>query len=206
MGRHPVSGTLRFSLGIEWCQLSVPRKSVVVGQVADVEGFRWDVCDVRPTKYGFALLYGVREDDHPGGRHHLIATDELYRFWDANRTKSHGFLFDLPGGRTTLKRMRKRLGFHFHNDSWNFWLDRTAELEALSAREFAAKYEVSFDMVSEWRLKVLGRTAREPNWWRKKKVLKVLLSGITLREVGMKLDISISQAKRLRDRLKQEPG
>ena len=36
----------------------------------------------------------------------LIATQALQDFWIANRTRGHGFLFVLPAGRTTRKRLR----------------------------------------------------------------------------------------------------
>lgn len=153
------------------------------------------------------MCFGIPEVDQGqlyGRFPSLIATEELWAFWDKNRTALHGFLFDLPAGRTTLKRMRSRLGFHFHRDQWDFWRDRAEELKSLSAREFAAKYEVDLNLVMEWRLRVVGKTARKPGWWRAPRVMKTLLSDSTLSEAGKKLRISISQTKRLRDRAKAE--
>jgi hypothetical protein len=53
-------------------------------------------------------------------------------------------------------------------------------------------------------MKMVGRRARKTGWWRKAKVRKVLLSGLTLIETGRKLGISISHASRLRDRARLE--
>ncbi len=185
------------------------RQLTIVGQVTDVEGRKWDVCDVRPTKHGFSLLFGVPEVDQGvlyGLNASLIATEELWHFWDANRTELHGFLFDLPAGRTTLKRMRSRLGFHFHHDQWDFWIDRAEELHSLPAQEFAEKHGVTIERVFEWRRRIVGKVARETGWWRTPRVLKILLSDLSLSQAGKKLRISISQTHRLRERAKAEAG
>ena len=183
------------------------RKYPIVGQIKDVDGVLWDVRDVRTTGHGFDLHFGTPANNrgsYRGGLPRLIATKALRNFWDANRTKGHGFLYDLPAGRSTLKRVRKRLGFNFLEDVSEFWMDRIEDLESLPSREFAAKYGVNANVASGRRLKLIGKQTREIGWWRSPKVRKVLLSGLTLREIGMKLDISISQAHRLRDRCKRE--
>ncbi|MBL8236397.1 MAG: hypothetical protein JNM66_03200 [Bryobacterales bacterium] len=185
------------------------RKVTIVGQVTDIEGRKWDVCEVRPTKHGFSLLFGIPEVDQGvlyGLNFSLIATQELWDFWDANRTELHGFVFDLSAGRTTLKRMRSRLGFHFRHDHWDFWMDRADELNSLPTYVFAEKYGVTEQRVREWRYRVLGQTARDIGWWRKPRVLKILLSELSLSQAGKKLGISISQAHRLRKRAIAEAG
>jgi hypothetical protein len=183
------------------------RKSTILGQVRDVEGGLWDVRQIRDTKHGFDLLFGSptpRLGSYRGGLTRLIATQPLIDFWEANRTKHDGVLYDLPAGRTTLKRLRHRLGFHYLDDLSEFWKERLEDLAALSVREFAMRHKVDVDVVSDTRMRLLGRRARELDWWRKPRPLKILRSNITLREMAGKLCISISQAKRLRDRARRQ--
>jgi len=183
------------------------RKVKILGRVRDVVGRRWEVREKRETKHGFDLLFGwplPRRESYRTGHTHLIATKPLVAFWQANQT-TRGEIFDLPAGRTTLKRMRRRLGFHYYDDLSEFWWERAEDLQTLSAREFALRHKVDLPVVFETRRKLLGKVARDPDWWRKPRPLKILRSKITLREMGEKLNISISQAKRLRDRaLRQE--
>lgn len=179
------------------------RQAKILGRVRDVEGSLWYVRQIRDTSHGFDLLFGSppnRLGSYRGGLPRLIPTKELYEFWDANRTRRDGVLYDLPAGRTTLKRWRRRLGFHSIEDLFQFWDGHREELETLSAREFARRYNIGIDLVFESRFRVLGRQARDLDWWKTPQVLEVLRSGITLREIGEKLSISISHAKRLRDR------
>jgi hypothetical protein len=179
------------------------RKIPAPGRVRDVEGSLWVVRERRDTKHGFDLLFGTpvhRAPSHQSVPPGLIATKALQDFWAANRTKHDGILYDLPAGRSTLKRVRRRLGFHYHEDLSEFWTDRIEDLETLSARDFAERHNLDISVVFETRLKLLGKSARPLDWWRKPKPLKILQSNITLREMGEKLGISISQAKRLRDR------
>ena len=138
-----------------------------------------------------------------GGPAALIATKPLWDFWEANQLKSHGFLFDLPAGRTTLKRLRRRLGFNFRDDRTDFWTDRIEDLDVLRPSQFAvtgmALAERRSRRLAEKRLS--GRRAyRKIGWWRKAKFRRILLSGLTLIETGRKLGIGTTHAKRLRDR------
>ena len=179
------------------------REVSVLGEVRDVEGGRWEVRETRDTKYGFDLLFGTPLPKPPGpsgGSKCLIATRPLVEFWEANSTRRDGVIMDLPAGRTTLKRMRRRLGFHYFDDLAEFWWDRIEDLRRLSAREFAKRHNVNVNVVFETRRKVLGTSTRELDWWREPKPLKILKSNVPLRVMGEKLDISISHAKRLRDR------
>jgi hypothetical protein len=183
------------------------RKATILGQVRDVDGGLWDVRQIRDTKHGFDLLFGSPTPllgSYRGGLPRLIATQALVDFWKANRTTCGGILFDLPAGRTTLKRVRRRLGINYLDDLSDFWQERIEDLETLSAREFAARHKVDAKVAFENRFKLLGRRARKPDWWRKARPLKILRSSITLREMGEKLNISISQAKRLSDQARQE--
>lgn len=183
-------------------------KAIVLSHVHDVEGRLWGVKDVRTTKYGFNLLFGspeVRPGVYDRGLPRLIATQELVDFWETNRLNLRdGIRFDLPAGRTTLKRMRGRLGFNYQDDRTAFWLERLEDLKTLRIAEFAKRHKVDRATAFDMRCKLLGSRARELGWWRTPPVLEILRSGITLREMGEKLGISISQAKRVRDRALQE--
>src|ERR1035438_59695 len=113
------------------------RNPKILGQVRDVEGSLWDVRQIRDTKHSFDLLFGSPEPrlgSYRGGLPRLIATQPLIDFWEANRTKRDGVLFDLPAGRTTLKRVRRRFGFNNLDDIAEFWMERIEDLDELSAR------------------------------------------------------------------------
>lgn len=176
--------------------------------VTDVEGSLWDVRTVRDTKHGFDLLFGSPSASHlgsyRGGLPRLIATQPLYDFWMANRTKHNGTIFDLPAGRTTLKRVRQRLGFNYFDDVSEFWHERSDDLELLSAREFATRHNVPVELVFDMRRRLLGKRARPIGWWTHPSSLQVLQSNIPLREMGEKLNISISQAHRLKYRARTD--
>ncbi|MBV8866308.1 MAG: hypothetical protein JO210_13025 [Acidobacteriaceae bacterium] len=183
------------------------RKYPILGEVKDVDGDLWDVRDVRDTRHGFDLYFGTPVNNHGayrGGLPRLIATKALQDFWEAHRTQGWGFLYDLPAGRTTLKRVRKRLGFNYRDDLTEFWTDRLEELASSSAREFATRYGVDRSVTFERRRRMLGKRARQIGWWRTPKICGILLSNSTLSQVGQSLGISISHAKRLRDQAKQE--
>jgi hypothetical protein len=149
------------------------------------------------------LLFGAKlpiPGSFQGGRGHLIATQPLVDFREANRRNHDGVITDLPSGRTILKRMRRRLGFNCFEEIPELWQGRIEDLDTLSAREFALRHNVDVQVVFDTRRKLLGTVTRDPDWWRKARPLKVLRSNIQLREVGRKLGISISHAERLRDR------
>ena len=118
---------------------------LILGQVRDINGSLWDVRQIRDAKYGFDLLFGS-PDSHMGNRRsgskNLIATQALVDFWEANRINYGRVRFDLPAGRTTLKRLRRRLGFNYFEDLSDFWQERIEDLKAL-------------------RLKLLGRRGPE---------------------------------------------
>ncbi|MDQ6733257.1 MAG: hypothetical protein M3Z35_03940 [Nitrospirota bacterium] len=182
------------------------RKFPVIGEVKDVYNHLWDIRDIRDTKHGFDLYFGAPANNHGsyrGGLPRLITTNALRDFWHANRTEGHGLLFDLPAGRTTLKRARRRLGLNQRNDVTEFWTDRIEDLGSLRMGEFAARHSVDLSMAFHWRKKIIGKRARPIGWWRNPETRAILLSGVTLSRIGRRLDISISQAKRLRDQTKQ---
>jgi hypothetical protein len=172
--------------------------------VQDIDGAVWEARHIRTTKYGFDLIIGAhwpRRGSYRMGPARLLATQPLVDFWEANRLNHDGMVFDLPAGRTTLKRLRRRLGFNYFGALSEFWQERIEDLKTLSAREFAKRHDVNLEVVFDTRRKLLGIRARPLDWWKKPLPLQVLRSKIPLREVGEKLGISISHAKRLRDRL-----
>jgi hypothetical protein len=177
------------------------RNPKILGQVVDVEGSLWDVRQIRDTKHGFDLLFGspAAPGVYRGGLPRLIATRPLTDFWEAHQTKL-GVLFDLPAGRTTLKRVRHHLGFNYLQDRAEFWQDRIEDLASLKTREFARVHEVPVYVVKRARRKLLGALARPVGWWRKPEFLEILRSSVPLRVMGEKLGISTSQAHRLKHR------
>jgi hypothetical protein len=183
------------------------RNPKILGQVVDVEGYVWDVRQIRDTKHGFELLFGspARPGIYRGGLPRLIATRPLADFWEANQTKHSGVLFDLPAGRTTLKRVRHRLGFNYHQDRADFWQERIQDLASLKSREFARRHSVPVYTVVDIRRKLLGNSTRPAGWWRKPEFLEILRSNVSLRVMGEKLGISTSQAHRLKRRARFQP-
>ena len=172
-------------------------------QLFDVDGSLWDVREARATRHGFDLLFGLPANSHLpgkvlGGPARLIATPALVAYWEINRF-NEGASYDLPAGRSTLKRLRKRLRFNFFTDRRKRWEKLTAELKTLPTCEFAERYQVSKEMTNHWRLDLLGRTARPLGWWHHPHALAVLRNTtLKFREVAHALDISITHAKRLR--------
>jgi hypothetical protein len=183
-------------------------KYPVLYQVRDVENHLWDVRDIRATRHGFDILYGspvYRLSNHRGSPC-LIVTKELIAYWEAHKTKHDGVLYDLPAGRTTLKRARRRYGFNYRHDLKDYWTEHIRDLATLPAREVAARHNVDICVAFERRRQFLGNRARALNWWRTPQTLDVLRSNITLREIGEKLGIGTSHAKRLRDRARLAPA
>jgi hypothetical protein len=174
-------------------------------QVYDVDHSLWDVRDARETKHGFDLLFGTPVNTPLGsstnGLPRLIATDALRDYWERNKTKSKGEVYDLPAGRTTLKRVRKRLGLNVKKDTWTFYRTHTVELRTLSASEFAERYGIDKHVVMHRRLRLLGRKARMIGWWKNEKVVEILREPLTLRAAGEKLGIKITHVARLRKQL-----
>jgi len=89
-------------------------------QVPAFDGTFYDVYESRPTKHGFDLLFGYPTRAHRRiyagyNKTGLIPTAELVAYWDAHRIEPHAN-FDLPAGETTLKRLRKQLGFNMKRD------------------------------------------------------------------------------------------
>ncbi len=187
------------------------RNSGVV-TIKDALGLEWDINEARATKYGFDLYYGKRKDRtgyDVGGPNRLIYTNELKAFWEKCALKHDGTIFDLPGGRTTLKRARLALGFNWDKDSEKFWRKHKHDLKTLTPREFEKKHkhqEITGGRMSSWRLKIVGSKARPLGWWKEPEVLKLLLSeekSLNQVRAELKEEISTSQAFRLRHQAKR---
>ena len=182
-------------------------KYPVIGETRDVDGHLWYVRQVRETKHGFDLLFGSPEsrvEPFPTRLPRLIPTQSLQNFWEANKTRHDSTLYDLPAGRSTLKRVRRRLGFNVEKDRSKYWKKHINDLRVLTAPQAAAKHEMNGCVVRHVRRKLLGKMTRETGWWREPRVVNILLSPVTLREMGQKLGIGTSQAWRLRGRALQE--
>jgi hypothetical protein len=182
-------------------------KYPVIGETRDVDGHLWYIREVRETKHGFDLLFGSPESrvhPLPTGWPQLIATQALKDFWEANKMRHDHTLYDLPAGRSTLKRVRRRLGFNVGKDAVKYWKAHVDDLRTLSASQIAAKHQMNACVVRSVRTRLLGKLTREIGWWREPRVVNILLSPITLREMGKKLGIGTSQAFRLRQRALQE--
>jgi hypothetical protein len=175
-------------------------------QIFDIDGSLWEVREARATKHGFDLLFGFPANSHLQrvsafcGPNRLIATPALVAYWEANRT-NEGAVYDLPAGRTTLKRVRSRLRLNFWQDRRDLWKKRSADLQTLPIREFAERYNVTKEMANAWSHKLLGRNVRPLDWWHHPAALAVLRTpGLKLREIAQKLGIGTSHANRLRKR------
>ena len=179
------------------------QKYPIIGQARDVNGKLFHVREIRTTKHGFDLLFGSRESSSgkiADGHRNLIATQPLLDYWETNRIKQDGAIYDLPAGRTTIKRLRKRFGFNQNVARFEWWQDRIEDLKNLKAREFARRHNVNIFVVMNARLKMVGPIARELGWWNKPEYLEILRSNLTLREIGKKLGIGTSHAHRLKKR------
>ena len=174
-------------------------------------GLEWDIKEARATKYGFDLYYGRRTNPgqyYASGPYRLIYTNELKAFWEQCALKHDGTIFDLPAGRTTLKRARLALGFNWDKDSDRFWRKHKEDMRTLTPREFAKKHkalELTGDRMSFWRLRILGGKARQFDWWKDLDVLKLLLSEEkSLNQIRAVLGekISVTHAARLRRKAK----
>ena len=171
-------------------------------QIVDIDGSLWEVREARATKHGFDLLFGFPANSRISrkfvGPKRLIASPSLVAYWEINRT-NEGASYDLPAGRSTIKRIRKRLRFDLFRDRRNLWKQRIADLTTLPTKECAERYNVDPVVVCYWRQQLAGRLARPLDWWKHPQALAVLRTpGITQKAIGQALNIGTSQAHRLR--------
>jgi hypothetical protein len=181
-------------------------KIPVLFQTSDYQEALWEVTKVRPTKHGFDLLLGYRIGTFFGlGPSRVIVTRELKDFWETNKVNA-GFAYTLPAGRTTLKRIRKRLGYNFRKAMSKYWMDRLGDLGTMRPRDFAVKHGIAREVAFDTRRRLLGKVAREKGWWNQPAILEFLRSDVKVREISEKLGVSLTQACRLRMRAQQKSG
>lgn len=179
-------------------QQQAKRDRATICQIRDVHGVNWDVRQIRPTKHSFFLFFGSPVGKPWSSIPCIIATRELRDFWESNRTRHDGFIYDLPAGRTTLKRIRQRLQFNFRHDWLKYWMARIDDLKSMTPREFAAKHNLATLVVFDMRKKLLGRQCRPLGWWREPWIIDILLAEGTRREAAAKLGIGTTHVNRLR--------
>lgn len=185
--------------------LTGPRQATA-GQVKDFNKAPWNVREVRPTKHGFDLCFGIPCNTYNRpyrGSSRLIVTKALRDYWHAHRTKSLRFFLDLPASSGSIQLALRRLRFCHRADVKAFWTDRVEDLASLPTREFAAKHGVDPAAAFEWRLKLVKR-GRPAGWWHTPQILKLLLSPTPLGEAGRELGIAISEVHRLRGQAMRE--
>ena len=181
------------------------RHAIVVGSVIDFEGRSWDVREFRRTKYGFDLAIGW-PDGRRGkgyGGPALIPTIELIEYWNSAAVR-RGAIYDLPMGRTAIKRLRLVLGMNFYEDVEGWWLDRKKDLDSLRGSHFAKKHGAHESEISQAHTRLIGPRLRARGWWREKTNAEVLLSSLPIREIAQKLKVSDGSARRLRWMLKNQ--
>ena len=193
--------------------MNKPSRDLHVITIKCALGLEWDIKEARATKYGFDLYYGRRTNAgqyYASGPYRLIYTNELKTFWEQCALKYDGTIFDLPAGRTTLKRARLALGFNWEKDSERFWRKHKEDMQALTPRAFEKKHrdhEVTGRRMSEWRRKIIGVRARQLDWWREPEVLKLLLSeekSLNQMRAVLGEKISVTHAQRLRLKAKRD--
>jgi hypothetical protein len=176
------------------------REAIIIGSVKDFWGDEWDVRETRPTTHGFDLCFGWPSGCRgkgfggPG----LICTTALNDYFKTHALDRNGSIYDLPAGRTTIKRVRLILGFNLYAESAVWWEERTEDLTDLPGVEFAKKHAVPASSVSIWRKRLIGKRLREPFWWRENAIAELLQSNLPRAFVAQKLAISVGSVGRLR--------
>ncbi len=186
-----------------------PEPKPVLFQVQDHEGTFYDVFDSRPTKHGFNLLFGFPARWHRRiftkfGKPGLIHTAELIAFWEKHRAALN-INFDLPAGNTTLTRARSKLGFNQVEEYKTQWVERIPELKSLPTAEIAKKYNVSPETVGGWRRTLLGAARSARVWQQDPKVVDLLRSPLSPKEVAEKLGLAAWEVRSMRGKLPREP-
>jgi hypothetical protein len=175
------------------------RIATIVGWAIDNWGDSWDVREERPTKHGFNVLlgwpYGCRGKGFGGPR--VIVTAELAAFFEARRL-ARGEFYDLPAGRTAIKRVRRLLGMNFYDDSAQWWIDHADDVFTMSGVEFSERYGIHESTVSKIRVQVFGRRFRDPFWWKEPAPRAILLSTQPCSMIADRLEISVGAVRRLR--------
>ena len=131
------------------------RKATVIGTSKDLIGRWWDVREARPTTHGFDLLFGWPQaaDGSPqrgkgAGGPRIVPTRALYRYWRGCRIQRDGSIYDLPAGRSALKRVRQQLRYNDYAAHSAWWDERVGDLQTLTLQAFARKHGVHISQAS----------------------------------------------------------
>lgn len=182
------------------------RHATIIGETEDLDGFLWDVREVRPTRHGFSLFIGwpsgFRGKGCGGPR--LIPTRELQDYWAARALSRDGSIFDLPAGATALKRLRRSMGFNSYAAHQQWWQEHIFDLARLSLTDFARIHGVCLSDVSRVSKEFFGPRQRHPGWFQQPQAKALLLSDLPHAWVAHKLGISIGASGRLRSMLRRQ--
>ncbi|MEI8371849.1 MAG: hypothetical protein WCJ35_03335 [Planctomycetota bacterium] len=172
----------------------------IIGKVADVFGDSWDLRERRPTAYGWSVCLGWPHGQPRGrggtGGPSIIVTRELLGYLESVR-ETPG-TYDLPIGRTAIKRLRRLLGMDWFAENEAWWQERIEELSTMTLQKFAEKYGLSEGAVDLWRLRFFGRQLRPEGWWLKEPARELLGGDYPRTYVAQCLDVSLGTVGRLR--------
>lgn len=140
--------------------IKMARVAVIIGEVTDYQGRKWDVRERRPTAHGFDVylgwLHGVPRGKGGSGGPQVILTAELAEYLSAAeniRCKD----IDLPFGKTRINKLRSELGISWRKARAEWWASKKNELQTLTLAEFAQKYGVS-EATASLRLEAMAIT------------------------------------------------
>ncbi len=187
-------------------------RSKSLGVAEDIFGDLWDVRQVLDTKHGFAMRRGLPQGMRTGlpdraGPARVILTPDLAAFLEAHRAPRDPLKWDLPLGRSQIKKLRSILGHHGKDDAQSWWMDRLEDLSSLTHAAFAAKHGRDLKAVQNASVRYLGLRDRASGWWRFDPARSVLLSGKPIAWIAEQLGCSAQAAAKFRYRLESEsPG
>jgi transposase/uncharacterized protein YerC len=172
------------------------------GQALDIWGDPWVVSEARATRHRFDILFGRPPNSGRRGPA-VIVTEPLAAHLAAHR-HTPGQLA-LPIGNTTIKRLRRLLGFHWRIDRAEWWERRVDDLATLTTGAFAERHAVSAGAVVQARQALLGESRQRPDgWWRHPEMAAILLADKPRADIADHLGISVGAVGRLRWALRQE--
>jgi hypothetical protein len=182
------------------------RRNIAIKKIHDHWDDRWSVFEIRPTDHGFQVFMGrPLQEGRPLNRvggNRVILTTPLVEYLESIRNERG--TWDLPISRTTLKRLRRLLGFNLYDDLREWWEQHADELAETTETEFAARHGYSVATVSMANTALFGRRTREPGWWRQEPAATLLRGFEPRAYVAEQLGLSVGAVGRLRWRLRTE--
>ena len=100
------------------------RKAQILCHVKDYNGETHAVREIRPTAHGFDVYFGwpaTLQRGQGAGGPRIIITPELAKYLFATRLAPGKY--DLPVGKTVIKKCRKELELNWFSDRAEWWLD-----------------------------------------------------------------------------------